>query len=340
LLAFLLAAAFAQDCPDAASALNDAVEQLILLDETQLAADLDQVDDSFACAWTDPDALATWWLLRGAQHQLSGDEASTRDAFAMAQSIAPDLWLDALGGPLKAIYDAERAKARPRSKLDLTNAGNATVRIDGKVRALPVPLVPGTHLVQIGAGNTVEERRDVVIVVGQGAVVDLERSEAVVATPKPPREGELVGFDLWASTGFGVAAGDEIEANGEVEAATKLSIPLEAGAVLRIGPGWLRAQASWAPLLGGQLLYLSGDEVRRTGAFTQFGAAAGASFVGFHAGALGAVTIPSRTSVRGLIGRDIVGPLGVEVRGGANLHPARSAEPAFEVMVRVQPTLF
>ncbi len=339
MLAFLLSTALAQDCPDAASALNDAVEQLILLDEVQLAADLDQVDDSFGCAWTDPDALATWWLLRGAQHQLAGDDPSTRDAFAMAQSIAPDLWLDTLGGPLRAIYDEERAKARPRSKLDLTHTGNATVRIDGRVRALPVPLVPGTHLVQIGEGGVVDERRDVVIVVGQGAVIDLGREEAPTSTPKPPGEHVLVDLDLWASTGFGFAAGEEIEANGEVEAATKLSIPLEAGAVLRMGPGWVRAHASWAPLLGSQLLYLSADDVRSTGSFTNVGAAVGASFAGFHAGALGALTIPSRTSVRGLIGRDIVGPLGVEVRGGANLHAARAAEPAFEIMIRVQPKL-
>jgi hypothetical protein len=339
LLAYLIASALAQDCPDAASALNDASEQLILLDEGQLAEDLDLVDQSFGCAWTDPDVLATWWLLRGAQRQLAGDEAATREAFAMAQSIAPDLWLGALGATLRAIYDDEKAKARPRSNLDLTGVGSATVRIDGKVRSLPVPLVPGTHLVQIGTGDTVEERRDVVIVVGQGAVIDLGRTEASVAEPKPPRDGRLVGFDLWGATGIGLAAGETIEANSEVEGATKVSVPLEVGAVLTVGPGWLRAHASWAPLLGGQLLYLSDNEVRSTGAFTQVGASAGASFAGFHAGALGAITIPSRTTFRGLVGRDIVGPLGVEVRGGANLHPARSAEPAFEVLVRFQPTL-
>jgi hypothetical protein len=172
LFALLLALAQAQECPDATAALNDAVQQLILLDEEQLADDLRQIDTSLGCDWIDPDSLATLWLLRGAQSQLAGDDRGTRDAFAMAQFIAPDLWLDALGGPLKAIYDEEKATARPQSRLDLTGVGNTTVRIDGKVRQLPVPLVVGTHVLQIGVDGKVVEHRDVVIVAGQGVVID------------------------------------------------------------------------------------------------------------------------------------------------------------------------
>lgn len=340
MLALLIALAHAQDCPDAAATLSDAVEQLILFDETALAADLDQVDDSMNCAWIDPDTLATWWLLRGAQHQLAGDEDATRDAFAMAQFVAPDLWIDALGAPLRAIYDEEKAKARPRSKLDLTGIGDATIRIDGKVRSLPAPLTPGTHVVQIGKGETVEERRDVVILAGQGAMLDLGRAEVPVEPPKPSGADLDVGLSLWGAAGFGLAAGEAFDIDGQVEPATKLAVPLEAGAVLELGPAWLRIQGGWAPLLGGSLLYLSGDEVKGAPGFIQVGGAAGASFAGFQAGALGALTVPSRTSLRGLVGRDIVGPMGVELRGGVNLHPARSAEPAVELLVRVQPSLF
>ena len=267
-------------------------------------------------------------------------EAATRDAFVMALTIAPDLWLEALGEPLRKLYDEEKAKARPLSNLQLTNAGDATVRIDGRVRPLPVPLVPGTHLVQIGKGNAVEERRDVVILAGQGALLDLGRSLTVEKPTRPQSAPLDIGVSLWGAVGFGLAAGEALDVDGQSEPATKLAVPLELGATVELGPAWIRAQGGWAPLLGGgELLYLSGDEVRGAPGFIQAGGAAGASFEGFHAGALAALTIPSRTSLRALVGRDIVGPLGAEFRGGINLHPERAAEPAFELLVRIQPSL-
>jgi len=340
LFVLLFSLASAQVCPDATTTLNDAVQQLILLDEEAFTAELERLDRSLSCAWIDPENLAMLWLLRGAQRHLSGDEAGTREAFATAQAIAPDLWLDVLGGPLRATYDDELRKPRPKGQLDLTGVGDATVRIDGKARQLPVSLIAGTHLLQIGVDGEVVERHDVVVVADQGAVVDLGRQPAPVEVPESP-EGlaNAVGLSLWGGAGFGFVQGEAVTAGGRTEPARKLSLPLETGAALHLGPAWVRGQASWAPLLQGQLLYLSGEEVRDTSSFLHLGGAVGASVAGFHAGVLGTATLPSRVGLRGLLGRDLIGPMGVELRGGVNLHPARSAEPAFEAVVRVQPQL-
>ena len=265
--------------------------------------------------------------LVGDHPRLVSDRAPT-EALAM---------LATLEEPLDEGFDLAAALTRVLEDLDAAaELGTATRRLVLVTDAL----TPGTHVVQIGKGETVEERRDVVILAGQGAMLDLGRAEVPVEPPKPSGADLDVGLSLWGAAGFGLAAGEAFDIDGQVEPATKLAVPLEAGAVLELGPAWLRIQGGWAPLLGGSLLYLSGDEVKGAPGFIQVGGAAGASFAGFQAGALGALTVPSRTSLRGLVGRDIVGPMGVELRGGVNLHPARSAEPAVELLVRVQPSLF
>jgi hypothetical protein len=53
-----------------------------------------------------------------------------------------------------------------------------------------------------------------------------------------------------------------------------------------------------------------------------------------------AQVIPSRSGLRLVVARDVIGPLGIEVRGGTNLHPKRSPEPAFELLVVLRPSIF
>ncbi len=340
----LLAIAAAQDCPDAAAAVRDATEQLLLLDDTQTQAALDRVRASLSCRPIDADSLVRFWLLDGALKHTGGDEAGARVSFATAAGVDPAVWMSDLGPALEAVY-REVATPTGEGTLDVRGVDGYTLRVDGRVRTVPTTLGAGQHLLQVLDGEAVIHHRDVVVIAGQGSVVDPQLpakvAPAKVRAPKPTNtaDGPSTAVRLHGAAGFGMAWGDEIANAGLVETASKPHVPVELGLSLERGPWWVRGQLGLAPLLSDHLLYLANDDVAAIRSFREAGLTAGAKVAGFRAGALVQAMMPSRTGLRLAVSQSIAGPFAVEARAGINLHSARSPEPAVSGLLVWRPTL-
>lgn len=359
--------AFAADCDPSAPLAR--AEQAVLEARLDVARSaLRDVEAAFGCGAVAPrEVLATAWLIEGAVETFGGDREAAAEAFVAASRTAPDLWLGSLGARLKADRDAAIAAASPGSgSLEVTGPpAGAFLAIDGVPTTSPARLAPGLHLVQAGrAADAVVWGKVVYLPPDQRVAVDVpafspaaapepapaapapapEPAPAAPATvPEPPPDR---GTGLFAHAALGGASvfGDPLVVDGGDqgrldEPAVKVSVPIEVGAVLRPSEAlWLRAAAGTAPLIGGRLVYATGEGATAWPVAVFAHGSVGGSVGPADLGLLGGISLPGRIELRGT-GSVALGsaPLRLELRGGVNAATARAVEPAVGLLLALDP---
>lgn len=141
------------DCPNVASALEDARQAVLSLDDAGASAALTAVESGFGCGpWARPEEIGRLWLIEGARAALAGHDDEAEDAFAAAHRLAPDLWDADLGPDLRRRYDeATTRPAPPPGEIRVAPApADLTVMLDGTPIEVPHLTAGGLHVVQIG----------------------------------------------------------------------------------------------------------------------------------------------------------------------------------------------
>lgn len=343
LLIAWLAAAWA--CEDVEQQLGWATEGLIEADAAEARSALDLAEAGLGCGPVASRAtLARFFLLDGAIAALEGDAEGTTAAFAAARRIDASVWVDALGSRLKAQHAA--ATGTGETGVVDVEAPGWEAHWDGVPGVFPADVPAGLHVVQVVGDDGVAFGRVVWVAPGESLVVSSGLGPRAVAAPPaaaevPPRPGGDAPAPLAFAFGVGVqgAFGGELtgERDGDAvsEPATKLTVPLDVGVVVRAGPLWLRPTVGIAPLLGGKFLYAAEAGAGASGFAALAELAAGGSAGAVDAGGLVGIAWPGRIAARALVGLPgVVGPLGPELRLGADLGTAGRVEPAASLAMR------
>ena len=341
MIVWLVGLAWAQDCVEVAPTLRRAQESLLLMEDQETLRALDEVRDAFGCRFISTENLTRYWLLRGAQAYLAGEEGAA-DMFRSAHGVDPEVWIVDLGDDVHEAYRAAVGDAPPEGRLDVSGAPPGyVVHVDGRVRSLPAKVVAGEHLVQVGKDlDHVDMHRMALVVDGQMSVLD----GTIEGVEVPSDTSSAVGLRAHVALGLQGTQGEEltrdVAGSPTTEPATKLSVPLELGlSVLPARGVWLRGQLGVAPVMGGGLLYLGGDEVRAASTAIDVGLGGGVTLGSVDLGLLGGFSVPSRGVVRAVAAVPVVGPLAGELRVGTNIHPARGVEPGGSLHVVFRPAL-
>jgi hypothetical protein len=115
----------------------------------------------------DPDRLVRFWMLTGVVAAAQGDEKAAVGAFRAAIGSGKPGWDDAWPASARALFDRAAGEAAQAGKTKLTVvAPGATVHVDGKPVEGPLDVLPGSHVVLVGAATPVP----LVIEVPEGAV--------------------------------------------------------------------------------------------------------------------------------------------------------------------------
>lgn len=153
LLALLAIPTARADCPNVASALEDARQAVLSLDDAGASAALTTVASGFGCGpWARPEDIGRLWLIEGARAALAGHDDEAVDAFAAAHRLMPDLWDADLGPDLRRRYDeAITRPAPPPGEIRVNPAPtDLTVMLDGTPIEVPHLTAGGLHVIQIG----------------------------------------------------------------------------------------------------------------------------------------------------------------------------------------------
>jgi hypothetical protein len=327
-----------EECLPADEVLAQAEQHLLLLEADLARAELATMADQLDCAWWSAEQLARHQLLTGAVAHLEGRQRRAAEAFRFAARAQPDVWIDNLGPELRQVYEQANQRDRELGTLDVQGLPrDGQVRVDGALVQLPVEVEEGEHLLQLGLADaeTASQGRWMIVVPGQRSVLDVAPSDTT----------ELQGgLHLHVGAGVALTMGESIDATLQGEAvsepATKSGLPLELGVGWRTDRLWLRGQGHVAPLLGGGLLYLDGDGgVARARVAVGAAVAGGWSTGRFDLGLLGGVHVPSRGSIRAVLGVRPADDLVLELRVGADVHTVRGLEPGVGLHLAWQPAL-
>jgi len=335
--------------------LEEATADVLAIDIDGARAHMSALEAAMGCGETvNADLLARFWLLEGVLQSLEDDPTAASDAFRAAQEVSADAWIQELGPGMRATYEEANAQEDASGTLILTPA-EAFVAVDGHPRSTPVQVTAGLRLIQAGPrASEVTYSRIVHVTSGEPHRLELP---IALDTPEPePVAEELAdvpalvdprpeaGLGVFGGIGSGLAIGEAIQFKDErgtqrEEAALKIEIPLELGAVFRFGSaGWIRAAGTLSPRLNGPYLFTAGDEIGQS--VVTYGALLGAGVrtPKLEVGLLGGVAMPSRIPLRAVLSTPLGNmPLRIEARAGLNLVATRPAEPAAGLSILVQP---
>ncbi len=111
-------------------------------------AEIDEALSMYACSkLLDPTLLGQLWQSQGMIHVMNGDAESSKPFFAAAAAVSPDNWNNNFGDDAKKDFVAP---TDPPGELNVRGAGKAAIAVDGKLVDVPVDLLPGPHVVQVG----------------------------------------------------------------------------------------------------------------------------------------------------------------------------------------------
>ena len=346
----LIAAAASAACPDRAELIDKALDAVVSADLFGARNRLTELEGALACGvLATQDELVSMWLLEGALSTFSGDREGASDAFRAAAVQRPSWFIDDLGAPLRADYDA--ACATPVSGtgtlvIEPVLAG-WTLAVDGESAEFPVTVSAGLHVVQVGSSDdAVGFARVIHVSDGATVVIDTQlrpvlprdpvsTNPRVDGAPQPavqPPSSLVLGWT--ASAGVGVAVGARLEDAVGTEPALKVMIPLETGVRLRGEHGWLRAAVGAGPLLGGDFVYSQSGRAVVTPVSLGTHLAGGWRSTSLAAGAAVGIQWPERVGVRGIVALPLgQAPLELEARLGVNALAERAPEPAAELVL-------
>ncbi len=229
--------AWANPCAPVGPAVEAAVSAVVSVDFAAADRAVAEATAGAGCGPAlSPDAIARLWLVSGAVRSFQGRADEARAAFAAARAVAPDVWIDRLGEPLRAQW----AAASPAGLADITLAGIPTgwvVTVDGG----PPPTGrwrAGPHLVQAGPpGADVQLARHLDVFAEEAQVIQLVAGEAgtVAVAPASSAEDRAPQGPI-AAIALGV---------------TDAAGPLGFGPVGRMEIGWWIGRVSVAAELGG-----------------------------------------------------------------------------------------
>ncbi len=357
----MMSTAFAAECGDPAADLASAEQLVLYADLDGGRAALERLESTLGCGPpADPGLLGRMWLVEGGLLIDSGDRVSGATSFAAARRVAPTIWIDGLGPEKRKAYDAVGVPGgQGQITVDVQDGVSGTAWIDGAVQYDPIVVAPGEHLVQYGAEGRVwfaklvvvseDETLHVAASAPASSIPEVQSvstrsvtppaNEVVVHTIPPesftrPEEPPpahtqayphlAVGTDL----AFGGSLGDVLHASS-TDPTTVVLLPIEIGGGAEGKHGWVRAAASVAPLLSGDLQYTSTTGTHGTGFGAGGHVAGGASFGPLDVGLLGGVAWPGRVLTRFVVGFTIPGaPIEIEARVGANVLAGGALEPA------------
>lgn len=317
----LIAAAFAGEC-DLEAPLQLAESKLLTLDMDGADAALGEAKSAFGCGDTSSSSIARYWLLVAGHAQLQGDEERLDEALIAARAASEEIFIDALGQPLRERWLLVTAAPGASTVLLTDLPDGYVVRVDGH-EVDDVVLTPGLHVLQALGGDFGWGR---VIRAGSGDTIRLSTDlpplpeEPVLPPPpeepppKPPSDG-AVGFVVVG--GVGANFGKEVGA----EPAAKIGPSLEVGARVALGDAaWVRGLVGGTFLVGGAWSWTpEGSAEERTwpigwGASASGGLVVGETDLGVLAGAF----LPGRIQTRALVSLP-VGPVHLEPRLGLDI---------------------
>lgn len=348
-LAVFAGLAWGADCPDRGDLIDGLHKAVVEADLDAAEAILEDLEDAFGCgSVASAEVLGKMWLLEGAWLTFINDKAGAEDSWNAAERVAPTLWIDDLGDALRDDYEnAESDADQGRIDVDPPLFWGSIAAVDGRITSMPLDVEPGLHLVQAGvSGDAISVGKIIVVTANSTAVVATNLSSAPKTTA--PEAAPSVGVAKLAhpvrahiAAGSTVAVGAAIAGSGAGdEPATKVSVPLELGAVRDLDEGWYRFALSVSPLIGGRLLYAKGAQINGSPAGIGGHVAAGWISGPLRVGGLAGVSWPGRITTRAVLAAHLGDwPLTLEARGGLNIATEREPEPALGAVLVFEPYL-
>lgn len=340
------------DCPDRVETLGSAREAVEVVDIELAEALLGQLLISFGCgAVAARDEVAEYFLLEGALASYRGDDEGLREAFRSASAVSEYFWLASLGAAMQERFVAAREVSPELGKVRFEPLLDGhTLFVDGTRwdDATAVNVNEGLHLLQVAEEDRVVFAAVVTVPAGGQHIVEHElqpwrpspSGEGELVVPKPPaREAVALHLATGLALGMGGALEGQTGAGMRKESAQKLAVPVEVGVVVHRAGAFVRAAASVAPSLSGDLLFGTDDGGRASRLSVGGHVAGGATLGAFEIGALSGPSWPGRWQVRAIGGLALPGPMRVELRAGANAVTQRPPEAAFDLLFVVQPEL-
>lgn len=162
-----------------------------------------------------------------------------------------------------------------------------------------------------------------------------------VASPPKAEPSSAIALRVHVGAGVSLAIGEAVVTTLGTEPALKVVVPVEAGARLDVGPGWLRLAGEFTPLVNGPYVYDDAGTVRAT-SLGGGGHVAGGGHIGVGSvGALVGLRDPGRLVVQAVGGAELHrSGVGLELRAGLQLTTELGVEPAFGLLLVVDPKVW